>query len=91
MSAVGRAVGSLAAAAVLIASALVVVLAASWATGWSITVPGVLSVARVSEDATQGIAFDPNALGLVVLAALLATLLAARPGLSAQSAGPGRS
>ena len=62
-----------------------VVLAGSWVTGWSITVPGVLTVARMSEDATQGIAFDPNALGLVVAAALLATLLAARPGLSVRS------
>lgn len=78
MSMVSRAIGSAAFAGVLTVTALVVALAGSWISGWSLDVPGLLMVRRASADAADGVVFDPNATGMVVLAGLLAILIAAR-------------
>lgn len=77
MNVVGNAVGSAAQAAMIVGAAFVVSLAGSWVSGWSVRVPGVLMVRRATGNTMDGVVFDPNAVGLVVLTGLLATLIAA--------------
>lgn len=77
VSVVSRAVGSAALAGVVTITAFVIAVAGSWISGWAIRVPGLLTVSRASDNATDGVIFDPNAFGLLLLGGLLAVLMAA--------------
>lgn len=77
MRVVGRAVGSAALAGVLTITAFIIALAVSWISGWSLTFPGLLTVRRASAVAADGVVFDPNATGWLVLAGVLTIVIAA--------------
>ena len=78
MDVISRAVGAAVVAGVLTVTAFLLALAGSWVSGWAIRVPGLLTVRRASDDPVDGVVFDPNAFGLVVLAGVLAIVIAAR-------------
>ena len=84
MRVVSRWIGSAAVAGMLTFTTFILALAGSWISGWGIRVPGLLKVGRASDDAAGGVVFDPNTVGLVMLAGLLTILLAAwRPAAAA--------
>ena len=77
MSVLVRVVGCALVALSTVFLLLLVLVFTSWVTGWTISVPHVLAVARASGELVDGVTFDPNALGLVAVAGLLSTLFAA--------------